>query len=69
MIVANKVGADRGFDCEENAVEVFWRGGEQAFPMTAKSELASQLIHLIADRYAGSAGTQTKKDWPRAVRD
>jgi phosphopantothenoylcysteine decarboxylase/phosphopantothenate--cysteine ligase len=69
MIVANKVGTDRGFDCEDNAVEVFWHGGERSFPMTAKSELASQLIQLIADRYAGSTDTQTKKDWPRAVRD
>lgn len=69
MIVANKVGADRAFDREDNAVEVFWRGGERSFPMTAKSELATQLIQLIADRYARSADTQTKKDWPRAVRD
>lgn len=67
MIVANKVGDDCGFDCEDNAVDVFWRGGEQAFPMTAKSKLAIQLINLIAERYAG--GAQSGKEWPRAVRD
>jgi len=69
MIVANKVGADRGFDREDNAVDVFWHGGEQSFPMTAKSQLATQLIQLIADRYAGSADGKSGKDWPRAVRD
>jgi phosphopantothenoylcysteine decarboxylase/phosphopantothenate--cysteine ligase len=69
MIVANKVGADRGFDSEENAVEVFWRGGELSFPTTAKTELATQLIQLIADRYAGSADDKTNNKWPRAVRD
>ncbi|MFQ5548921.1 MAG: bifunctional phosphopantothenoylcysteine decarboxylase/phosphopantothenate--cysteine ligase CoaBC [Woeseia sp.] len=51
MIVANRVGADRGFDREDNAVEVFWHGGERSFPMTAKTKLASQLILLIAKRF------------------
>jgi phosphopantothenoylcysteine decarboxylase/phosphopantothenate--cysteine ligase len=69
MIVANEVGADCGFDREDNAVEVLWRGGEQVFPMTAKSELATQLIQLIADRYAGDVDDNTDNDWPRAVRD
>lgn len=69
MIVANKVGRDRGFDREENAVEVFWHGGEQSFPMTAKAELASQLIALIADRYAGSSDAGPEQKFPRAVRD
>lgn len=68
MIVANKVGADCGFDRDENSIEVFWRGGEQSFPMAAKTELASQLIQLIADRYAGSSGDNTDNEWPRAVR-
>lgn len=68
MIVANKVGADCGFDRDDNSVEVFWRGGEQSFPMTAKSELASQLILLIADRYAGRTDDNTDNKWPRAVR-
>ena len=69
MIVANKVGTDCGFDCEDNAVEVFWRGGEQSFPIMAKSELAGHLIQLIADRYAGSESKKTGDKWPRAVRD
>ncbi len=69
MIVANKVGADCGFDSEENAVDVFWRGGEKSFPMTTKSELAKQLIELIIDRYGGAEKNKSDDKWPRAVRD
>ncbi len=69
MIVANKVGAERGFDCEDNAVEAFWHGGERTFPMTSKSELATQLVQLIGERHAGSNGAKSDKEWPRAVRD
>lgn len=68
MIVANKVGADCGFDRDDNSVEVFWGGGEQSFPMMAKSELASQLILLIADRYDSRTDDNTDNEWPRAVR-
>ena len=69
MIVANQVGADCGFDRDDNSVDVFWHGGEQSFPITAKSELASQLILLIADRYAVRTDDEnTDNKWPRAVR-
>jgi len=69
MIIANKVGPNHGFDNEDNAVEVFWRGGEQSFPTTTKSELARHLTQLIADRYLGSKSNKTGDKWPRAVRD
>ena len=69
MIVANKVGPDCGFDRDDNAVDVYWRGGEQRFPTTAKAELAAHLIQLIADRYKGAVGDKTDDKWPRAVRD
>ena len=51
MIVANKVGADRGFDKDDNAVDVYWSSGEISFPRSAKRDLAVDLIRLIADRY------------------
>lgn len=51
MIVANKVGDDCGFDCDDNAVDVYWRGGEQGFPQAAKTELAHQIVALVAERY------------------
>ena len=69
MIVANEVGADRGFDSDDNAVDVYWRGGEQSFPTTAKAELAEHLIQLIADRYESAEDNKTDDKWPRAVRD
>lgn len=52
MIIANRVGDDRGFDRDENAVEVYWNNGEKSFSMTPKNELAYQLIELIAERYS-----------------
>jgi len=62
MIVANKVGADRGFDCDDNAVDVYWSNGEHSFPTATKTELAHQLIELIAERYALSHGTKTQPE-------
>ncbi|MDH4108487.1 MAG: bifunctional phosphopantothenoylcysteine decarboxylase/phosphopantothenate--cysteine ligase CoaBC [Gammaproteobacteria bacterium] len=64
MIVANEVGADRGFDQEANAVHVFWRTGERAYPMTDKTKLARQLIELIAERYDASFGSGTATELP-----
>ncbi len=69
MIVANKVGVDRGFDSDVNTVEVYWRGGEQSFPTAAKAELAEDLIRLIADRYDVAETDKSDDKWPRAVRD
>ena len=52
MIAANWVGRDEGgFERDENALEVFWRDGQQSLAMTEKSELARQLITLISERY------------------
>jgi len=69
MIIANKVGVDRGFDSDVNTVEVYWRGGEQIFPTAAKAELAEDLIRLIADRYDVAETDKSDDKWPRAVRD
>lgn len=56
LIVANQVGEGRGFDCEQNAVEVYWKGGERAFPLTDKQALARELITLIAERLGETRG-------------
>jgi phosphopantothenoylcysteine decarboxylase/phosphopantothenate--cysteine ligase len=63
LIVANEVGKGRGFDCDDNAVEVLWQGGERSFPMMDKAELACALVGLIAERYR-AAGDATR---PQAV--
>ena len=60
MIVANRVGADCGFDFDDNTVTVYWPGGEQAFAEAAKTELAEDLVALIAERYEIVRGTGTE---------
>jgi len=52
MIAANLVGGeDRGFDSNNNALEVFWREGGASLPLAEKSALAGELIQMIAKRY------------------
>jgi phosphopantothenoylcysteine decarboxylase/phosphopantothenate--cysteine ligase len=52
MIAANWVGREEGgFERDENALEVFWQDGQKILAMTDKSELARQLIALIAERF------------------
>jgi len=51
MIAANWVGQEQGgFDSEQNALHVFWANGDKSFPMTDKTQLAKQLMALIAVR-------------------
>ena len=51
MIAANWVGKEQGgFDKDENALQVYWNGGEKFLKMTTKKQLAEQLISLIAER-------------------
>ncbi len=70
MIIANLVSENRGFDSDDNTVDVFWAAGEQSFPMMAKTELAVALIKLIAERYLERSGIGTQSKLPAvAVRD
>ena len=51
MIAANWVGKDEGgFDDDKNALQVFWRNGQQVFELMEKNKLARKLIALIAER-------------------
>lgn len=50
LIAANKVGKDIGFDVDDNALTLYWDGGEQRLPQTTKQQLARQLIAVIAER-------------------
>ena len=56
MIVANRVGADCGFDYDDNAADLLWDGGEQRFEKMPKSELAAGLMQVIAARYIETRG-------------
>ena len=60
MIIANRVGVDRGFDADDNAVNVIWDGCEKRFERSRKSELADRLIELVAERYNAVRGGDTK---------
>ncbi len=62
MIIANRVGVDRGFDCDDNSVDVYWQDGEKSFPVLAKTELAGHLVALIADRYEAVRSAKSEPD-------
>lgn len=64
MIVANLVGPDAGFDQDDNTVQVFWHDGEKSFPKAPKTELARDLIVLIAEHYQQRCISQTQPDLP-----
>ena len=51
LIAANRVGADCGFDREDNALLVLWPGGgRQDLGSGSKAALADRLVGLIAER-------------------
>ncbi|TJY63200.1 bifunctional phosphopantothenoylcysteine decarboxylase/phosphopantothenate--cysteine ligase CoaBC [Sinimarinibacterium sp. CAU 1509] len=56
MIAANWVGAGRAFDQDDNALHVFWPGGERELPTASKVDLAGALAALIAERFHASRG-------------
>ena len=62
MIVANRVGDDCGFDVDDNEVEVHWRSGERALPAAAKTELAKQIVALVAERLDATRGPATQPE-------
>lgn len=51
LIAANLVGNGRAFDRDDNALHLFWPGGEQALAPASKTALARELVDVIATRY------------------
>ncbi len=51
MIAANQVGEGKGFETADNALTVYWPGGEKALPRTDKTALGAALVHCIGERY------------------
>jgi phosphopantothenoylcysteine decarboxylase/phosphopantothenate--cysteine ligase len=50
LIAANRVGVPgSGFECDDNALTVFWRDGKRALGPASKVQLADQLLDLIAE--------------------
>ena len=62
MIVAKRVGDEFGFDRDDNAVDVYWQGGEREFPTAAKTLLAGDIVQLVAERYEATRGNATKPE-------
>lgn len=62
MIVANDVSRPGvGFNSDDNAVTVFWPGGQQEFAPESKTLLAQRLVTLIAERYRNAGKNTTKQ--------
>ena len=54
MIAANQVGDGLAFDCDDNALTVYWPDGKLELPRAGKAELAARLIEVIAERHAAA---------------
>ena len=51
MICANDVSIQgQGFNSEDNAINVYWKDGQQALPLNSKRKVAEQIITLIATK-------------------
>jgi phosphopantothenoylcysteine decarboxylase/phosphopantothenate--cysteine ligase len=51
LIAANWVGNGKAFDAEDNALQLYWPGGEQEIPAASKHEVARQLVERIVQLY------------------
>lgn len=58
MIAANQVGDGLGFECADNALTVYWPGGEKVLPRTNKGALAEALLDCVAGHYRAVRGDQ-----------
>jgi len=54
MIAANWVGDDAGFEREDNALQIYWKGGSRFLENAPKQELARALLEVIAERFLSS---------------
>jgi phosphopantothenoylcysteine decarboxylase/phosphopantothenate--cysteine ligase len=52
MIAANQVGDGLAFDCDDNALTVYWPGGKRELARASKREVAAGLVSAIAERFA-----------------
>jgi len=60
MVAANWVGKERGgFNCDLNALEVYWQDGEAHFEMMEKNRLAAQLLVLISEKFHEKNSTKS----------
>lgn len=58
MIAANDVSQGQGFGHQDNALTLFWPGGEYSLPRQGKETLATALLEQIVQRMAARATGQ-----------
>ena len=58
IIIANAVGPDKGFDQDDNEVDVIWPQGHIHLEQNSKSTLAQNLIKIIAERINANNTTE-----------
>jgi phosphopantothenoylcysteine decarboxylase/phosphopantothenate--cysteine ligase len=58
MIAANEVGDDKVFEKDDNALMVLWGGGRRDLGPGSKTDIARELIALIAERYRERPATR-----------
>lgn len=58
IIVANSVGPTKGFDQDDNEVDVLWSQGHIHLEQTSKTLLAQKLIKIIAERINANNTTE-----------
>ncbi|MCW9717430.1 MULTISPECIES: bifunctional phosphopantothenoylcysteine decarboxylase/phosphopantothenate--cysteine ligase CoaBC [unclassified Avibacterium] len=51
LICANDVSDGKGFNGDDNQLQLFWRDGNQQLPHSSKKELARQLTQYIVERF------------------
>ena len=66
MIAANQVGDRLAFDCDDNALTVYWPGGKRELPRAAKREVAAGLVQVIAERLASGERVAAHGDGGRS---
>jgi phosphopantothenoylcysteine decarboxylase / phosphopantothenate---cysteine ligase len=59
MIAANLVGENKGFDTEENELQIIWKDGNIKLDLAHKEKLARELIAIIAKRFHEKHPDQT----------
>jgi len=66
MIAANQVGDRLAFDCDDNALTVYWPGGRRELARASKRDVAAGLVNVIAERFAsGERVTATASEGSR----
>lgn len=56
LIAANDVAREgQGFNSDNNALTVFWPGGQQELPLASKTEVARHLMNIILKKYQHEA--------------